>query len=63
MSKTCIIFVMSIVLTIIFQFVMTGASVVNNLQLTIKLGLNEILIILLLLSNLAVLIALLRRRK
>ena len=63
MSKTCIIFVMSIVLAIIFQFVMTGASVANNLQLTIKLGLNEVLIILLLLSNLAVLIALLRRRK
>ncbi|RTL00508.1 MAG: hypothetical protein EKK57_06930 [Proteobacteria bacterium] len=63
MSKSCIVFAISIVLALIFQFVMTGASAANNLRLTINLGLNEILVVLLLLSNLAVLIALLRRRK
>lgn len=63
MSKSCIVFAISIVLALIFQFVMTGASTANNLRLTINLGLNEILVVLLLLSNLAVLIALLRRRK
>lgn len=63
MSKSCIVFAISIVLALIFQFVMAGASAANNLRLTINLGLNEILVVLLLLSNLAVLIALLRRRK
>ena len=63
MSKTVIIFVSSIVLAVIFQFVMTGASAINQFELTLKISFNEILIVLLLLSNLAVLIALLRRKK
>lgn len=63
MSKSCIVFAISIFLALIFQFVMTGASAANNLRLTINLGLNEIIVVLLLLSNLAVLITLLRRRK
>lgn len=62
MPKIFIVFLVSIILSFIFQFVMGGNAPLNFEQITIRLNVTDILIVALLITNLAFLIAFLKRK-
>lgn len=62
MHKTSIVFIVSIIISLIFHFA-TGGSTLKYQNITINFSLSDLVIGLLLLSNLAVLVLFLKRKK
>lgn len=62
MHKTAIVFVASIILSLVFHFA-TGETILKYQNITINLSFSEIVIALLLFSNLVVLILFLKHKK
>ena len=63
MPKLFIFFVLGTLFSLIFHFVVGGDSALNYQNMVIKFNLYDVLLATLLLSNLFVLILLLRRKK
>ncbi|HCY39262.1 MAG TPA: hypothetical protein DHV02_05305 [Neisseriales bacterium] len=63
MPKLFIFFVLGTLFSLIFHFVVGGDSALNYQNMVIKFNLYDVLLAALLLSNLFVLILLLRRKK
>ncbi len=63
MPKLFIFFVLGTIFSLIFHFVIGGDSALNYQNMVIKFNLYDVLLAVLLLSNLFALILLLRRKK